>query len=40
LNTSITEIHLVKDNHWRLLRYNDIGHLVGLPAQTTPVPKN
>jgi probable phosphoglycerate mutase len=40
LNTSITEIELVKDNHWRLLRYNDIGHLVGLPAQTTPVPKN
>jgi probable phosphoglycerate mutase len=40
LNTSITEIQLVKDNHWRLLRYNDIGHLVGLPTQTTPVPTN
>lgn len=40
LNTSITEIHLIKDNLWRLIRYNDIGHLLGLPAQTTPVPKN
>lgn len=38
LNTSITEIYLVKDNLWRLMRYNDIGHLVGLPPQTTPVP--
>jgi probable phosphoglycerate mutase len=38
LNTSITEIHLVKDNLWRLIRYNDTGHLVGLPTQTTPVP--
>jgi 2,3-bisphosphoglycerate-dependent phosphoglycerate mutase len=37
-NTSITEIHLVKDNLWRLIRYNDIAHLVGLPAETTPVP--
>jgi probable phosphoglycerate mutase len=38
LNTSITEIQLVKDNLWRLLRYNDVGHLVGLPTETTPVP--
>ncbi len=38
LNTSITEIQLVKDNLWRLIRYNDIGHLVGLPTATTPVP--
>ncbi len=38
LNTSITEIHLVKDNLWRLIRYNDVGHLDGLPAQTTPLP--
>ena len=38
LNTSITELLLVKDNHWRLIRYNDVGHLVGLPSQTTPVP--
>jgi 2,3-bisphosphoglycerate-dependent phosphoglycerate mutase len=37
-NTSITELHLVKDNLWRLIRYNDVGHLVGLPMQTTPVP--
>jgi 2,3-bisphosphoglycerate-dependent phosphoglycerate mutase len=38
LNTSITELHLVKDNLWRLIRYNDVGHLVGLTPQTTPVP--
>ena len=38
LNTSITEIHLIKDNLWRLIRYNDVGHLVGLPPHTTPVP--
>jgi probable phosphoglycerate mutase len=37
LNTSITELHLVKDNVWRLIRYNDIAHLAGLPAQTAPV---
>ncbi len=36
LNTSITEIHLVEDNLWRLIRYNDVGHLVGLPTQTEP----
>jgi hypothetical protein len=40
LNTSITEIHLIKDNLWRLIRYNDVGHLVGLPAYTTPVPED
>ena len=40
LNTSITEIHLVKDNLWRLISYNDTGHLVGLPTQTTPVPED
>jgi probable phosphoglycerate mutase len=38
LNTSITELQLVRDNHWRLIRYNDVGHLVGLALQTTPVP--
>jgi probable phosphoglycerate mutase len=38
LNTSITELHLVRDNLWRLIRYNDVGHLVGLPDQTYPVP--
>jgi 2,3-bisphosphoglycerate-dependent phosphoglycerate mutase len=38
LNTSITELFLVKENLWRLIRYNDVGHLVGLPSQTTPVP--
>lgn len=34
LNTSITELHLVKDNLWRLIRYNDVGHLAGLPPHT------
>jgi probable phosphoglycerate mutase len=38
LNTSITEVHLVKDNMWRLIRYNDVGHLAGLVAHTTPLP--
>jgi probable phosphoglycerate mutase len=38
LNTSITEVHLVKDNMWRLIRYNDVGHLAGLAAHTTPLP--
>jgi probable phosphoglycerate mutase len=36
LNTSITELQLVKDNLWRLVRYNDTAHLVGLPTQTVP----
>jgi probable phosphoglycerate mutase len=34
LNTSITELLLVKSNTWRLIRYNDTAHLAGLPAQT------
>ena len=38
LNTSVTEVQLIKDNHWRLIRYNDVGHLVGLPPHTVPVP--
>ena len=38
LNTSITELQLVKDNTWRLIRYNDVAHLAGLAAQTTPTP--
>ena len=36
LNTSITELQLVKDNVWRLVRYNDTAHLAGLPTQTVP----
>jgi len=36
-NTSITEIQLVKDNLWRLIRYNDTGHLLGLPPHTAPL---
>ncbi len=40
LNTSITEMHLIKDNLWRLIRYNDIGHLVGLPPHTSPPATN
>jgi probable phosphoglycerate mutase len=36
LNTSLTELHLVKDNMWRLIRYNDTSHLHGLPEHTLP----
>lgn len=36
LNTSVTELLLVKPNLWRLIRYNDTGHLAGLPASTNP----
>ncbi|MEQ1700271.1 MAG: histidine phosphatase family protein [Ilumatobacteraceae bacterium] len=36
LNTSITELLLVKPNTWRLIRYNDTAHLAGLPASTNP----
>lgn len=36
LNTSITELQLLKPNLWRLLRYNDTAHLAGLPASTNP----
>ncbi|MEY2401668.1 MAG: hypothetical protein QOJ08_1779 [Ilumatobacteraceae bacterium] len=38
LNTSITEMRLVKANLWRLIRYNDVGHLVGLPSEMTALP--
>jgi len=34
LNTSITEMELVRPNRWRLHRYNDAAHLAGLPAET------
>jgi len=34
LNTSITELVLVRHNTWRLVRYNDSAHLAGLPAHT------
>ena len=36
LNTSITELQLVKPNVWRLNRYNDTAHLAGMPASTNP----
>ena len=29
-NTSITELELVRSGRWRLIRYNDVAHLVGL----------
>ena len=38
LNTSITELVLVQRNTWRLVRYNDTAHLVGLPEHTDPPP--
>ena len=34
LNTSITEMHLVRPGRWRLIRYNDHAHLAGLPTET------
>jgi 2,3-bisphosphoglycerate-dependent phosphoglycerate mutase len=37
-NTSLTEMQLVRPDHWRLLRYNDHAHLAGLPTETPPVP--
>lgn len=36
LNTSVTELELIKPNLWRLIRYNDTAHLAGLPASTNP----
>ncbi|HEY4334080.1 MAG TPA: histidine phosphatase family protein [Ilumatobacteraceae bacterium] len=37
LNTSITELDLVRPGRWKLLRYNDAAHLVGLPRETPRV---
>lgn len=34
-NTSITEVQLVGPGLWRMLRYNDVAHLAGLPLSTT-----
>jgi probable phosphoglycerate mutase len=34
LNTSITEIHHVRPGRWKLMRYNDAAHLVGLDRET------
>lgn len=34
LNTSITELELVKPHHWALRRYGDTAHLHGLPVAT------
>jgi 2,3-bisphosphoglycerate-dependent phosphoglycerate mutase len=33
-NTSITELETIDGGGWRVLRYNDIAHLAGLPEQT------
>ena len=30
-NTSVTELELVRTGRWRLIRYNDVAHLAGLP---------
>ena len=38
LNTSITEFHQASTGGWRLVRYNDAGHLRGLPRETPRVP--
>ena len=34
VNTSITEFVEVRSARWRLARYNDAGHLAGLPKET------
>ena len=34
LNTSITELQLVKPGRWKLMRYNDHAHLAGLAKET------
>jgi probable phosphoglycerate mutase len=36
LNTSITELTLVRPNMWSMRRYGDSAHLAGLPASTLP----
>ena len=36
LNTSITELTLVRPNMWSLRRYGDAAHLAGLPAAIVP----
>ena len=37
-NTSITEFRQAPTGGWRLVRYNDAGHLHGLPTETPRVP--
>ncbi len=37
VNASITEFLNVRDNTWRLIRYNDAAHLAGLPKATPKV---
>ena len=34
LNTSITELQLVRPGRWKLIRYNDHAHLCGLESET------
>ena len=34
LNTSITDLLLVKPNVWRLMRYNDVAHLADVSSGT------
>ena len=34
LNTSITDLELVRPGRWRMLRYNDHAHLAGLERET------
>ena len=34
VNTSLTEMQLVKPGRWKLMRYNDHAHLAGLPKET------
>jgi probable phosphoglycerate mutase len=34
LNTSVTELVHVRPGRWQIVRYNDAGHLAGLPRST------
>jgi probable phosphoglycerate mutase len=38
LNTSLTEVEHTARRRWRLIRYNDITHLRGLPVETPSSP--
>jgi probable phosphoglycerate mutase len=38
VNTSLTEFVQTKPGRWRLARYNDAGHLAGLPKETPREP--
>lgn len=36
MNASLTEIVRVRPDRWRMIRYNDVAHLAGLPLESPP----